>query len=158
MELYIGLPIDRTNEILYFNLRDEFKQVPGPPEEIFNGKFFTLAALRGNLCACSYGLGLDSLLVMEMKQYGVKESWTRVCSININQGNNWMTPLAFTKKAELVTPVNRKELAIYSVEDNSSKTIMRFGEVMGPKSMGIYADSSIALDCDCLLNTKGRNS
>ncbi|CAK7340449.1 unnamed protein product [Dovyalis caffra] len=38
------------NEILCFDLKDEFKQVPGPPEEIFTGNFFSLDALKGNLC------------------------------------------------------------------------------------------------------------
>jgi hypothetical protein len=44
-----------VHAVLRFDLRDGFKEVPKPPEDLV-GHYFSLASLRGNLCAYCYCL------------------------------------------------------------------------------------------------------
>jgi len=44
-----------VHAVLRFDLRDGFKEVPKPPEDLV-GHPFSLASLRGNLCAYCYCL------------------------------------------------------------------------------------------------------
>ncbi|KAJ6928559.1 hypothetical protein NC652_012628 [Populus alba x Populus x berolinensis] len=82
-----------------------------------------------------------------MKQYGVKASWTQLCSIRMN--GYCMKPLAFTKKGEIIIAVDNEELYINDVEDDSFKSLLRFEEQLKDlRIMATYANSSTSLGCD----------
>ncbi|KAJ6775591.1 hypothetical protein OIU79_018711 [Salix purpurea] len=87
-----------------------------------------------------------------MKQYGVRKSWTQLCSIRMN--GYCMKPLAFTKKGETIIAVDNVEILINDVEDDSFKSLLRLEEQLRFEINGnkcyIADDQCPYGDCDTL--------
>lgn len=48
-----------------------------------------------------------------MKEYGVKESWTKLMEIPCLVNKDWVKPLCFTKNGEVIMEVNREKIVKY---------------------------------------------
>ncbi|TXG71236.1 hypothetical protein EZV62_006171 [Acer yangbiense] len=90
--------IECKTEIIAFDLVEEkFKTLPLPSE--FHNSF--LGVFRGYLCS-SNGFECDTYQFWIMKEYGVKESWTRILKVNLTVISFPYLPLSSNKVIEVV--------------------------------------------------------
>ncbi|XP_059632199.1 F-box/kelch-repeat protein At3g06240-like [Cornus florida] len=109
--------------IVYFDLMvEKFKEVPKPD---YGSKFvkFGLVDLSGWLCL--YGWTDQTQVdIWAMKEYGKKESWTKLIVIPAKIGSNicFLKPLCLTKTGEVLVEINNSELAIYNPKECTFRT------------------------------------
>ncbi|KAH7832916.1 hypothetical protein Vadar_001304 [Vaccinium darrowii] len=109
--------------IVYFDLVEgKFKEVPPPSSWNGDGKM-NLVVLGGFLCM--YGdIVAKQIEVYAMKEYGKKESWTRLFAIPcaIERGvpsSTYVTPLCLTKKGQVLVSVKGMGIGIYDPKDGT---------------------------------------
>ncbi|CAK7345022.1 unnamed protein product [Dovyalis caffra] len=136
--------------VLGFDVRDDkFFELSQPDYENKGMNFQVhVGVLKGNLCVmCNYDHVCVDVWVM--KEYGVKESWSKICSV---QGIKWMCtfmflrPLVYSKDGDkLLLEVNDEKLMWYDWENNHAKAVKIHG---GPSSFGseMYVESLIRIN------------
>ncbi|CAN1337207.1 F-box protein CPR1 [Linum perenne] len=128
---------------------EKFAEITQPDYENRDmGYEVDVGALEGNLCAiCNYDHVRVDLWVM--KEYGVKESWTRLFSVQRIRNTTafaFLRPLIYSKDGnELLLEVNDERLVWYDWNNGKARTVRIRG---GPKSFGavIYCQSLIHVD------------
>ncbi|PIA42042.1 hypothetical protein AQUCO_02100112v1 [Aquilegia coerulea] len=91
---------------------EEFREVPLPNCQNPNC-FIDVTELGGELClVCNYGICVEAWL---MKDYGVKESWTKLFNIKHPTGLHFrsLIPLCFTKDGVLLLQMDNTSLVLY---------------------------------------------
>ncbi|XP_058213029.1 F-box/kelch-repeat protein At3g06240-like isoform X2 [Rhododendron vialii] len=112
--------------IVCFDVTEEkFKEVPKPIDEIEDDRFI-LGVLGGWLCVVHQSWGSHSD-VWVMKEYDVKESWTKLFVVpNVAGGEFYsqhLEPLCFTKGGEVIMKWDLEKLVIYNPKQNTYKMI-----------------------------------
>ncbi|KAI8561458.1 hypothetical protein RHMOL_Rhmol04G0341400 [Rhododendron molle] len=133
--------------IVYFDATEEkFKEVPSPDCEGANmlarSSSFGLGVLGGSLCVVKrHDEGHADVWVM--KEYGVKESWTKLFVIPIASGEFYSyrcMPLCYANDGEVVMALDSKKLVSYNPEENSYQTIS-IAEVRPKFDVALYVES-----------------
>ncbi|KAG5554848.1 hypothetical protein RHGRI_012418 [Rhododendron griersonianum] len=117
--------------IVYFDATEEkFKEVPSPDcdgEDILDDDWsvFRLGVLGGSLCVVKKFLESHAD-VWVMKEYGVKESWTKLFVVPTKSGEFYTRdcmPLCYANDGEVVMVLDWEKLVRYNPKENSYKTI-----------------------------------
>ncbi|KAJ6991947.1 F-box protein CPR30-like isoform X1 [Populus alba x Populus x berolinensis] len=136
--------------VLGFDIRDDkFFELPQPDYENKGMNFqVDVGVLEGNLCVmCNYEHVCVDVWVM--KEYGVKESWCMMFSV---QGIKWISafmflrPLVYSKDGDKVLlEVNGEKLFWYDWKNKHAKVVRVRG---GPSSFGseMYVESLIRIN------------
>ncbi|KAF9589434.1 hypothetical protein IFM89_023752 [Coptis chinensis] len=106
---------DTFNLVIAFNIaRETVHEVPLPNFKYYNEFNMDVAELAGELCfVCYYKTSVEAWL---MKDYGVKESWTRLFNIKEFIGGVYikeLIPLCFTKDGALLLRLDYRYLVVY---------------------------------------------
>lgn len=111
-KLYDGNRVDRGNILVSFDLKEEkYMEVP-LPDELRNGSCPTIGVLGGDLSMIKHDSD-DGHQVWRMKEYGIKDSWTKLINIRHSTVRS-IVPFDCTKDGDIVVLLNTKELAIYN--------------------------------------------
>ncbi|PSR85300.1 F-box/kelch-repeat protein [Actinidia chinensis var. chinensis] len=104
-------------------VEERFKEVP-KPDCLGETSKFDLGVLDGCLCVV---LPLDTsqkeFEVWAMKEYGVKESWTKLIDIEIECSGN-LIPLGHRKNGEVLVEVDQKRLVAYNPREKTKEVIV----------------------------------
>ncbi|EOY28895.1 hypothetical protein QUC31_013296 [Theobroma cacao] len=116
----------RTSRIVGFDLTTEkFVKVP-QPECADRNYLLDVAALDGCLCAvCNYNQEFVDVWVM--KEYGMKESWTRLLSVQKTRAINALTflrPLAYSKyRDKVLLEINNQKFMWYDLQSKKMRSV-----------------------------------
>ncbi|MCD9646951.1 hypothetical protein HAX54_037208 [Datura stramonium] len=119
----------RTSEystvIAAFDLSDEkFSEVPGPTILKNNCFMCNLAALKGCLCiSTSICPDKDTITFWMMKEYGVKESWTKFKITEPNLDDSLSTLLCSITDDDVILDID-EELVVYNMKENQRRDLM----------------------------------
>ncbi|KAL4335579.1 hypothetical protein GQ457_07G027940 [Hibiscus cannabinus] len=137
-----------SNKIVGFDLgTEEFTEVP-QPECADRGFLLDVGVLEGCLCAvCNYDqVNID---VWVMKEYGVKESWTRLLSVKKTRAVNPLTfskPLAYSKyRDKVLLEVNNQKFAWYDLQKKKMRSV-KIGGSLGTFGAEVYVGSLIPIE------------
>jgi F-box interacting protein len=133
--------------IVAFDLvAEEFRIVP-QPDHVDPGFEMDLGALEGCLCMlCNYGG--DFVDVWAMKEYGLKESWTKLFKVSqssLNRRFGQVMPLAYSKSGDKVLlELDKDKLLWYDLRRRSAKKVRIEG---APNSFdaAVYVESLVPL-------------
>ncbi|KAH7834590.1 hypothetical protein Vadar_017678 [Vaccinium darrowii] len=110
-----------SSVIVYFDLVEEkFIEVP-PPSSWNKDDEMNLVVLREHLCV--YGdIGVKQIEVCPMKEYGKKESWTRLFVIRCGilkriHSSTDVKPLCLTKNGQVLMSLGKRGVGIYNPKD-----------------------------------------
>ncbi|KAK0596530.1 hypothetical protein LWI29_016521 [Acer saccharum] len=129
---------------------EEFRVVPEPDYGDLEQDFvLDVGTLEGCLCViCNYARGVVDFWVM--KEYGVKESWTKLFSIEQSRMTlkiSFLKPLAYSKGSDggdekILMELNNRKIVWFDLKRKRFKTVRING---GPDSFGtdIYVESLI---------------
>ncbi|KAL5836419.1 hypothetical protein ACOSQ4_015916 [Xanthoceras sorbifolium] len=134
---------------------EEFRVVPEPDYGDLEQDFvLDVGALEGRLCViCNYARGIVDFWVM--KEYGVKDSWTKLFSIEQSRMTfkiSFLKPLAYSKGTDgdggedkILMELNNRKIVWYDLKRKRFKTVRIGG---GPDSFGadICVESLIPLN------------
>ncbi|KAF7113480.1 hypothetical protein RHSIM_RhsimUnG0121900 [Rhododendron simsii] len=131
-----------TRVIVYFDLVEEkFKGVP-PPSLWKKDDDMNLVVLGGFLCAyCDIG-AKQQIEVYAMKEYGKKESWTRLFIIPRVIDDTHLKPLCLTNKGQVLLSLWKMGIGIFDPEDGA---FLPFGSDYGLTAIP-YVESLVSLD------------
>ncbi|XP_058181103.1 F-box protein CPR1-like [Rhododendron vialii] len=143
-------------ELRYFRIacfdvmEEKFKEVPTPIYEV-ESHLFKVGVLDG--CLCTVDSRLESLNVWVMKEYGVKESWTKLFVVSNVPPNvpgesfiNYCTLLCFTKDGEFVLMLRSGTSAKFAIYNPKRKTYKRIEKPQNWKGheIDIYVESLVS--------------
>ncbi|XP_009630556.1 F-box/kelch-repeat protein At3g06240-like [Nicotiana tomentosiformis] len=111
--------------IAAFHLSDEkFLEVAGPTGLGSNYSLCNLVVLRGCLCIfTSIGKDMDTVTFWMMKEYGVKESWTKFTITEPNLDRFMCTLLCSVTDDDVLLDVE-EELVVYNMKENQRRDLM----------------------------------
>ncbi|XP_022716210.1 F-box protein CPR30-like [Durio zibethinus] len=142
------IELGMRNRIVGFDLgTEEFVEVPQP--ECANKNYLLdVGVLEGCLCAvCNYDQ--VSVDVWVMKEYGVKESWSRLLSVQKTRAINTLTflkPLAYSKFSEKVLlEINNQKFAWYDLQKKKMRSV-KIGGSPGTFGAEVYVGSLIPIE------------
>ncbi|KAF5474930.1 hypothetical protein F2P56_006782 [Juglans regia] len=134
-------------QIVAFDLGvEEFRIVP-LPDHVDQGFEMDLAVLEGCLCLL-FNYDNDYVDVWVMKEYGLKESWTKLFNVSqstLNRAFGHVMPLAYSKSREKVLlEVDRDKLFWYDFRRRRAKRV-RIEGAPNSFSADIYVGSLVPL-------------
>ncbi|XP_076935802.1 F-box protein CPR1-like [Bidens hawaiensis] len=111
--------------IVAFELASQSFHLVSLPECSNNYKAVHLALLGGCLCVVG-NIGMYSVDVWVMGEYGVKESWNKLVAWTLagsaRHYNAYVEPIIYLKNGrEVLFKVNQQHFVIYDVEDKEAK-------------------------------------
>ncbi|GAV62612.1 F-box domain-containing protein/FBA_1 domain-containing protein [Cephalotus follicularis] len=125
--------------IAAFNLvEDKFKDLP-LPYEVVNFHHFSMGLLKGCLCVV-HNDGRAHKEFWVMKEYGLKESWTKVL---IADPYYVLRPLCYWKNSKIMLAVDRKQLVLCNPKDGSCKDFVVDG-ISDKFDAHLYVESLIS--------------
>lgn len=136
------------NRIVGFDLgNEEFIEVP-QPECADKNYLLDVAALEGRLCAvCNYDQ--EKIDVWTMKEYGVKQSWTKLISIQRTRTITTLTflkPLAYSKQLDMIlVEINSQKFAWYDLQKKKMRSV-KIGGSPGTFGAEVYIGSLIQIE------------
>ncbi|KAG4142975.1 hypothetical protein ERO13_D06G160400v2 [Gossypium hirsutum] len=136
------------NRIVGFDLgNEEFIEVP-QPECADKNYLLDVAALEGHLCAvCNYDQ--EKIDLWTMKEYGVKQSWTKLISIQRTRTITTLTflkPLAYSKQLDKVlVEINSQKFAWYDLQKKKMRSV-KIGGSPGTFGAEVYIGSLIQIE------------
>ncbi|GMN36497.1 hypothetical protein TIFTF001_006060 [Ficus carica] len=163
-ELCIMLPSMTTcygsSLIIAFDLvTGEYREVPLPFNKN-NGVRMTVGVLGGSLCAIfnylvrdiktNEGYSSDHVDMWVMKEYGVKESWTKLCTVgqrHVIGPLNYVLPIAYLKIGNRVLMNHNGERFMwYDLETEMAENVIIFGSPYKSMKIVLCETSLIGLD------------
>ncbi|XVE51001.1 hypothetical protein DITRI_Ditri02bG0002400 [Diplodiscus trichospermus] len=142
------IELGMRNRIVGFDLgTEEFVEVPQP--ECANRNYMLdVGVLEGCLCAiCNYDQVTADVWVM--KEYGVKESWTRLLSVQKARSINTLTflrPLAYSKyRDKVLLEINNQKFVWYDLEKKKMRSV-KIGGRPGTLGAEVYVGSLISVE------------
>ncbi|KAE8724386.1 hypothetical protein F3Y22_tig00010533pilonHSYRG00280 [Hibiscus syriacus] len=136
------------NTIVGFDLgTEEFIEVP-QPNCADKSYLLDVGVLEGRLCAvCNYDQ--EKIDVWLMKEYGVKESWTLLLSVQRSRTINtlaFLKPLAYSKDLDKVLfEINSQKLVWYDLQKKKMRSV-KIGGSPGSFGAEVYIGSLIQID------------
>lgn len=136
------------NRIVGFDLgNEEFIEVP-QPECADKNYLLDVAALEGHLCAvCNYDQ--EKIDLWTMKEYGVKQSWTKLISIQRTRTITTLTflkPLAYSKQLDMIlVEINSQKFAWYDLQKKKMRSV-KIGGSPGTFGAEVYIGSLIQIE------------
>ncbi|XVF28012.1 hypothetical protein REPUB_Repub14bG0159100 [Reevesia pubescens] len=137
------------NRIVGFDLgTEEFIEVPQPELCADRNYLLDVGVLEGCLCAiCSYDQ--VSVDVWVLKEYGVKDSWTRLLSVQKPRAINTSTflkPLAYSKhRDKVLLEINNQKFAWYDLQKKKTRSV-KIGGSPGSFGAELYVGSLITIE------------
>ncbi|CAL5419850.1 unnamed protein product [Camellia sinensis] len=124
--------------IVYFDLvEDKLKEVPRPSfgdeddkkidlVDFGDGdKMIDLVVLRE--CLCVYRcVDREKVEIWEMKEYGKKESWTKLIVIPYLIDLQCLKPLFFTNNGEVLIEVDNRKILVYDPKDSTFRNVRSY--------------------------------
>ncbi len=105
--------------IVYFDLvKEKFREVQLPNWLPVYAKF-ELGILEGCLCITHNSKGSSE--TWAMREYGVKESWSKLFVISQSFGS--LIPMCFTRNGDVTMVVNGRKLIIFNLKENTQRLI-----------------------------------
>ncbi|KAF5180595.1 F-box protein cpr1 [Thalictrum thalictroides] len=152
---WLGKHVSDTNDFLLrivsFDLaNDEFKDLLLLPNVLLNDKSKRLGIFEE--CLCIYQVNKDSYIdVFIMKEYGVKESWMKILSINDLRIYNMrhFKAICITNNGKLLVQWDHKNLALYDPKHGGRKCGDVKIEGLSTRSylnIGTYVKSLVSLE------------
>ena len=144
-KIYDGDRVNPSNRVVSFDLTEEkYMEVP-LSDELRTGSCPTLGVLGGDLSTIKRDSD-DGHQVWRMKEYGIKDSWTKLIKIPPSRIPS-LFPFEYTKDGDIAVLLNTKELAIY----NSSRGAVENVNLVVPKSnywyrVDLYEETLISLN------------
>ena len=137
------IELGMRNKIVGFDLgTEEFVEVP-QPDCADRNYLLDVGVLEGCLCAiCNYDQ--VSVDVWVMKEYGVKESWTRLLSVQKTKA--FLRPLAYSKyRDKVLLEINNQKFAWYDLQKKKMRSVGTGGS---PVTFGaeVYVGSLIPIE------------
>ena len=138
--------------IVAFDLvAEEFRIVP-QPDHVDGGFVMDLGVLEGQLLMiCNYGN--DFVDVWVMKEYGLKESWTKLFKVSqssLNRDFGQVMPLAYSKscdKDKVLLELDKEKLLWYDLRRRRAKTV-RIEGAPNSFNVDVYVESLVPLGGD----------
>ncbi|XP_058213035.1 F-box/kelch-repeat protein At3g06240-like [Rhododendron vialii] len=138
--------------IVYFDATEEkFKEVPSPDCEganiLVSSCGVGLGVLGGSLCVVKRhyeGHASCHADVWVMKEYGVKESWSKLFVVPIESGefsSYRCMPLYYANDGEVVMVLDSEKLVSYNPEENSYQTISIAEVRLDQFDVALYVES-----------------
>ncbi|KAK4372516.1 hypothetical protein RND71_007900 [Anisodus tanguticus] len=117
------LSLPQRDSCIMYGLGDEkFLDLPGPTEN--NYYMCNLVAIRGCLCvSTNISKDIDTITFWMMKEYGVKESWTKFKITEPNLDDSLGTLLCSINDDDVLLDVD-EELAVYNMKENKRRDLM----------------------------------
>lgn len=135
----IGLG-DHVPVIAAFDLAEEkFSGLP-PPESIRDSQRCIPGVLRGSLCLLHHNDHSRPRVFWIMKEYGVKESWTKIL---IAEPYFSLQPLCYWKNSKILVARNRREMLLYNPRDGTCKSLLANG-LQGQFYVDVYVESLVS--------------
>ncbi|KAI8002346.1 F-box protein CPR1 [Camellia lanceoleosa] len=145
--------------IVYFDLvEDKLKEVPrlsfGDEDDkkidlvgFGDGdKMIDLVVLRE--CLCVYRcVDREKVEIWEMKEYGKKESWTKLIVIPYLIDLQCLKPLFFTNNGEVLIEVDNRKILVYDPKDSTFRNVRSYGDFSGFRVV-TYVESLVFLNGD----------
>ncbi|XWS15483.1 hypothetical protein CRYUN_Cryun34aG0004400 [Craigia yunnanensis] len=153
------IELGMRNRIVGFDLgTEEFVEVP-QPECADRNYLLDVGVLEGCLCAiCNYDQ--VSVDVWVMKEYRVKESWTRLLSVQKTRAINILTflrPLAYSKYCDKVMlEINNQKFAWYDLQKKKMRSV-KIGGNLGTFGAEAYVGSLIPVEDRKRMENKKQN-
>lgn len=101
-------------------LEESFQDVSLPDSITKKNSFIDIAVIRGLLCVVDNTM-CDGFHLWGMKEYGVKESWTKLFVIPMPSG--YFNPLGFIKNSQLLIHINKQKLLVYDLQTGNQDYI-----------------------------------
>ncbi|KAL6196752.1 hypothetical protein ACLB2K_032366 [Fragaria x ananassa] len=95
-----------------------------PPESVINSNGYTTGVLRDCLCLLHHNDHDRRRIFWIMKEYGVKESWTRIL---IAEPFFSLQPLCYWKNTKILVARNRREMLLFNPRDGTCKCLLANG-------------------------------
>ncbi|XVF87854.1 hypothetical protein PTKIN_Ptkin18bG0154300 [Pterospermum kingtungense] len=136
------------NRIVGFHLgTEEFVEVP-QPECADRDYLLDVGVLEGCLCAiCNFDQVTVDVWVM--KEYGVKESWTRLLSIKKTRAINTLTflrPLAYSEyRDKVLLEINNQKFVWYDLQKKKMRSV-KIGGSLGTFGAEVYVGSLVPVE------------
>ncbi|KAI8003490.1 F-box protein CPR1 [Camellia lanceoleosa] len=145
--------------IVYFDLvEDKLKEVPrlsfgDEDDKKINlvgfgdgDKMIDLVVLRE--CLCVYRcVDREKVEIWEMKEYGKKESWTKLIVIPYLIDLQCLKPLFFTNNGEVLIEVDNRKILVYDPKDSTLRNVRSYGDFSGFRVV-TYVESLVFLNGD----------
>ncbi|KAL7177394.1 hypothetical protein ACSBR2_030701 [Camellia fascicularis] len=145
--------------IVYFDLvEDKLKEVPrlsfGDEDDkkidlvgFGDGdKMIDLVVLRE--CLCVYRcVDREKVEIWEMKEYGKKESWTKLIVIPYLIDLQCLKPLFFTNNGEVLIEVDNRKILVYDPKGSTFRNVRSYGDFSGFRVV-TYVESLVFLNGD----------
>ncbi|XP_017226068.1 putative F-box protein At3g16210 [Daucus carota subsp. sativus] len=128
--------------ILCFDLADEkVREVRLPNEEFLILAWSRLGVLGGRLCVCSYE---ETDVKIRMIDFNEKASWSKVISVIKPTGSSFAIPICISRKWEVITLADGRDLVIYDSHGNSYRKIA-VGDGQNLYNAAFYVESLVRL-------------
>ena len=100
---------------------ERFREIP-LPDWLPKDTKFELGILSGCLCITHRDTAIVSCFeVWAMKEYGVKESWTKL--FVTSESFRSLIPICFTRNGDVIMEVDQEKLVIFNLKENTQRII-----------------------------------
>ncbi|XP_026398239.1 F-box/kelch-repeat protein At3g06240-like [Papaver somniferum] len=142
--------------IIYFNIETEqFDEMPFP--DLFDESYDTnLCVLGGSLCLLGFNTDIGSAAVWEWKLNGVKKSWTKLFTIDLQKHFGGLLtdlmPLLSLKNGEILFGFDIEtgsQIAVYDPKHDTIRILIDVDEGLKgfyPHHASIYVECEVSLD------------
>ncbi|THG17295.1 hypothetical protein TEA_000730 [Camellia sinensis var. sinensis] len=144
--VYFDLVEDKLKEVPRLSFGDEVdKKIDlvgfGDGDEMID-----LVVLRE--CLCVYRcVDREKVEIWEMKEYGKKESWTKLIVIPYLIDLQCLKPLFFTNNGEVLIEVDNRKILVYDPKDSTFRNVRSYGDFSGFRVV-TYVESLVFLNGD----------
>ncbi|KAK9287843.1 hypothetical protein L1049_016285 [Liquidambar formosana] len=148
---------EKFNSIISFDLAPEKFQevVPLPDHDVKMGLIKDVRVLRG--CLSALYCYDNNFEIWVMKEYRVKESWTKLATISCEKATpykglpdyqNWLYPLWFSKNDEVLMDVGGLELVMYNLKEETFRKLPLYGQNWYILETVMYVESLVSPNCN----------
>ncbi|CAL5416644.1 unnamed protein product [Camellia sinensis] len=153
--VYFDLVEEKLKEVLWLSFGDEDDKkidfgsgaIRAPcSQPFFEDKMIDLVVLRE--CLCVYRcVDREKVEIWEMKEYGKKESWTKLIVIPYLIDLQCLKPLFFTNNGEVLIEVDNRKILVYDPKDSTFRNVRSYGDFSGFRVV-TYVESLVFLNGD----------
>ncbi|XP_050369738.1 F-box/kelch-repeat protein At3g06240-like [Argentina anserina] len=111
-----------------------------PPESVVDSNSYTPGVLRDCLCLLHHNDHERQRIFWIMKEYGVKESWTKIL---IAEPFFSLQPLCYWKNTKILAARNRRKILLFNPRDGTCKNLLANG-LQVPFYADVYVESLVS--------------
>ncbi|KAM5586648.1 hypothetical protein ABKV19_005536 [Rosa sericea] len=137
---WLCMGLDHLPVIAALDLAEEKFSGLSPPESIVDSNSYTPGVLRDCLCLLHHNDHNRQRIFWIMKEYGVKESWTKIL---IAEPFFSLQPLCYWKNTKILVARNRREILLFNPRDGTCKNLLANG-LQVPFYVDVYVESLVS--------------